>query len=455
VRAFHQELLPASVPDRFQEGISEDREYLPMSGTALTASIPSPNLAEEKMYDAIIVGARCAGSPTAMLLARKGYQVLLLDRATFPSDTLSTHYIHQPGVARLKRWGLLEQVIASGCPPIERISLDFGPFTLSGEAPPAEGDVTAAYCPRRTVLDKILVDAAAAAGAEVREGFSVQELLFENGTVVGIRGRDAAGATVTEHARVVIGADGLHSIVARAVQAPTYNDHPSLGCAYFSYFSGVPVTDVEWYPRPGFMAIAFPTNDGRTMVAAVRTNDQFHAYRSDIEGTFMRTLEEAAPSLAERVRAGKREERWQGTADLPNFFRKPYGPGWALVGDAGYHKDPVTGEGISDAFRDAELLAEALDAGFAGREPLEQALAAYEQQRNEASMPIFELTLQLASLQEPPAEMQHLFGALCGNQEDTNRFMGLVAGTTPFQDFFAPENVGRIMAAAAERAVPA
>src|SRR3954451_119478 len=124
-----------------------------------------------KAYDAIVVGARCAGSPTAMLLARKGYRVLVVDRATFPSDTISTHLVHPPGVAALRRWGLLEQLKATGCPPIDTYSFNFGPFTISGA--PGTADSPVAYGPRRTVLDKLLVDAASEAGAEVREGFTV------------------------------------------------------------------------------------------------------------------------------------------------------------------------------------------------------------------------------------------------------------------------------------------
>jgi 2-polyprenyl-6-methoxyphenol hydroxylase-like FAD-dependent oxidoreductase len=172
------------------------------------------------MYDAIIVGARVAGSPLAMLLARKGYRVLLLDKARFPSDTISTHHIHQPGVARLIRWGLLERVRASNCPPTTEITFDVGPFALRSAPPPAEGNFEA-YAPRRRVLDKILVDAAAEAGAEVREDFSVEEITTEGGAVTGVRGRAANGPPVSERARVVVGADGARSFVARSVQSPT------------------------------------------------------------------------------------------------------------------------------------------------------------------------------------------------------------------------------------------
>jgi flavin-dependent dehydrogenase len=161
-------------------------------------------------YDAIVVGARCAGSPTAMLLARMGYRVLLLDKASFPSDTMSTHVVHPPGVAALRRWGLLDRLEATGCPPVRTYSFDFGPLTISGSPRPIDG-IAHGYCPRRTVLDQLLVDAAVEAGAELRERFSVDEILAADGVVTGIRGHARGGTAVTERAQVVIGADGKHS----------------------------------------------------------------------------------------------------------------------------------------------------------------------------------------------------------------------------------------------------
>src|SRR5690348_4861746 len=203
------------------------------------------------MYDAIVVGARCAGAPTAMLLARAGHRVLLVDRATFPCDIMSTHYIHQPGVARLARWNLLDALLGTNCPPIERIRLDAGPLALEGVPVPA-GDTAIALCPRRMLLDKILFDAAARAGAEVRDGFMVDALSWEDGRVSGIRGRDLRGAKqLHERARIVIGADGPWSSVARAVDPPQYDTLPAMTCGYYSYFSGVRVSACEIHPRPG------------------------------------------------------------------------------------------------------------------------------------------------------------------------------------------------------------
>lgn len=407
------------------------------------------------MYDAIVIGARCAGSPTAMLLARRGYRVLLLDRAAFPSDTTSTHYIHTPGVALLKRWGLLERLKATNCPPIRRLIFDFGPFALQGFAPDRDG-ITEGYCPRRTVLDKLLLDAAAEAGVEVRERFAVERLTRDGERVSGIQGRSSGGTTVLETAGIVIGADGMRSLVAREAQAPEYNVIPPQTCFYLSYWSGVPAQDVEWYPREhaGHLVALFPTNDGMMCLAVVRRNDAFAEYRSNIEGCYLKGLE-LVPQLAERVRQGKREESYRGMGDLPNFFRKPYGPGWALVGDAGYHKDPITGQGITDAFHDAELVAGALDEGFSGGRELSHALADYEQQRNRRVMAMYAYTCQMAALQPPTREMQQLFAAMRGNQVEIEHFFGTFAGTVSIPEFFAPQNVARIIAAAGAQAASA
>jgi 2-polyprenyl-6-methoxyphenol hydroxylase-like FAD-dependent oxidoreductase len=394
-------------------------------------------------YDAIVIGARCAGSPTAMLLARAGHRVLVVDQAEFPSDTLSTHMIHIPGVAVLKRWGLLDQVIASGCPPVERYSFDFGPFTIAGRPKPEDGS-TQGYAPRRTILDAILVDAARAAGAEVREAFSVSSVVVEDGTVTGIRGRGPDGVEVVERARVVVGADGRNSHVARAVSPEEYNTRPKLQWSYYSYFSGLPVDGFEATIRPDRGWAAIPTNDDLTLLVVGWPFAEAPAYKSDVEANFLRTLE-LSPGFAARVAKATRVEPFSG-ASVPGFFRRPYGPGWALVGDAGYNKDPITAQGISDAFHDAELCAGALDASLSGRQPFDEAMAAYHQARDNRVLPLYEFTCQLATMEAPPPEMQHLLGAVHGNQEAMDDFVSITAGTVSPADFFDPTNVGRLLA---------
>jgi 2-polyprenyl-6-methoxyphenol hydroxylase-like FAD-dependent oxidoreductase len=400
------------------------------------------------MYDAIVVGARVAGSPTAMLLARKGYHVLLVDQARFPSDTISTHHIHRAGLATANRWGLLPRLIATGGPRIRRWTFDLGPFALSGNPLPA-GDIDFDLCPRRTVLDKTLLDAAAEAGAEVREGFAVSGVVHDGAQICGIEGQTADGRSVTERARIVIGADGRRSRIARLVGAPTYNARPALTFGYYSYWNGVDLKGVALYPREGCGLVAEETNDGLVYVAVGWKRDQFDVVRQDVEGTLMRTVQTAAPELAEKLRQAERVAPFKG-ADFPFFFRQPYGSGWALVGDAGYHRDAITGQGITDAFRDADLLSSALDAGWSGRELLSDALANYEQTRNAAVMPMYEFTYKLAKLEAPTEQEQHLFGALHTNQAEAERFLSTIAGSVPIPEFFAEANVERIIRNAME-----
>ena len=399
-----------------------------------------------RQYDAIVVGARCAGSPTAMLLARRGFRVLVVDRATFPSDTISTHLIHPSGVAALRRWGLLDRLLASGCPPIGTYSFDFGPITLSGS--PGTTDEPLAYGPRRTVLDKLLVDAAVQAGAEIREGFTVEGLEIEDGRVTGVHGHSQGGKSIVEHARTVIGADGRHSLVAEAIGAAKYHEKPPLQVSYYSYWRGLPMDGrFETYIRPAKAFGAWSTNDDLTLIIAGVPHAEFEAYRGDVEGTFLRILA-LAPSFAERLRAATRVERFVGTA-VPGYFRTPFGPGWVLVGDAGYNKDFITAQGIQDAFQDAELCAAALEATFTGQHPFEIAMREYQEARDRRALPMYELTSEFATLEPPTAEMQQLLGAIKGNQLAMDDFARVIAGTLPAPEFFRPDNVQRLLAAAA------
>jgi flavin-dependent dehydrogenase len=380
-----------------------------------------------------------------MLLARKGHKVLLVDKDHFPSDTLSTHMVHPPGIALLKQWGLLDRLIATGCPAIDRYSLDFGHFVISGHPSPADG-VAVGYGPRRTILDKLLVDAAAEAGAEIREGFTVEEILFEDGRVTGVRGHSEGGASISERARVVVGADGRHSLVAKAVRPEQYNEKPPLQAGYYTYWSNLPVKAFANYIRPRRGWGVIPTHEDLTLVVVGWPYAEFEANKKDPEGSYLKSLE-LAPEFAERVRHAKREAPYRGAA-TPNFFRRPYGPGWALVGDAGYIKDPLTAWGISDAFRDATLCTTALAESFSGTRPFDDAMADYQKERDEHSLPMFGLTCGFATMEPPPPEMQQLLGATAASQDAQDQFVSMMAGTLPVQAFFAPENAGRIMAAA-------
>jgi 2-polyprenyl-6-methoxyphenol hydroxylase-like FAD-dependent oxidoreductase len=373
------------------------------------------------MYDAIIVGARCAGAATAMLLARRGHKVLLVDRATFPSDLPHGHFIHRRGPARLKRWGLLGRVAATGAPPITSVTSDYGDFPLSDHGVLVDG-APLGLAPRRRVMDQILIEAAVESGVELRTGFAVQDYIGDGERITGIRGRAAAGRTlVTEQATVTIGADGRNSRLARTVAAPMYEELPPLTCWYFSYWSGMPDRGLEVYLRHRRLIIAFPTDQGLTGVFAAWPASMLPQVRADIPRHFMEAVH-AVPEFAERVRAGRQEDRFYGASDLPNFLRRPHGPGWALVGDAGCHKDPFLALGMCDAFRDAELLADALHEAFTGLLPLENALAGYHAVRDRSTVPDYQLNALLARTMVAPEQVLRHRAEVRGDPQATRRF---------------------------------
>ncbi len=269
-------------------------------------------------FDVIVVGARCAGAPAAMLLARKGRRVLLVDKATFPSDTISTHVVHPRASAALARWGLLDRLLETKCPAIDTYAFDFGPFTIEGE--PGTAALPAAYCPRRTVLDKLLIDAAVEAGVTVREGFTVDEVSIVGGRVVGIRGHESGRTPVTERARMVIGADGRQSLVAAAVRAERYHEKPPLLAGYYTYWSGLLMHGrFETYVRPSRGFAVAPTHDDLTMVVVGWPHAEFAANKRDVEQHYMRTLENV-PSFAERLR--KQAPKDTDLGEIPRIQRR-------------------------------------------------------------------------------------------------------------------------------------
>jgi flavin-dependent dehydrogenase len=376
-------------------------------------------------YDAIVVGARVAGAATAMLLARRGFDVLLVDRARFPSEIPHGHYIRQHGPPRLAAWGLLDRVLATGCPPITSITMDLGDFPLTGRGLVVDG-VPVGVAPRRAALDSMLIDAAVEAGAEFRDGFGVHDLTFDDDRVAGIRARRG----LIERARVVIGADGRNSRVAKLVGAPAYAQQPTLACWYFAYWSGVAWDGLEMYWRDHRMIFAHPTNDDLLAVFVGWPIAELPAVRSGTEAQMMAVVDRV-PDLSQRIRSGRREERIYGAAQLPNFLRKPYGPGWALVGDAGSHKDPARALGICDALRDAELLANALTASLSGTQAETAALSDYERRRNEVTMDDYEANLRAARFGPPAPEVLQARAAARGDPHAMAQFCLAWEGRIP------------------------
>ena len=403
------------------------------------------------MYDAIVVGARCGGAATAMLLARRGHKVLLADRAGFPSDIPQGHFVHRHGPRCLARWGLLDRVLASNCPAVDSIVSDYDDDVVLASRDLSVDGVPLACGPRRKVLDSILIEAAARAGVEVRQRFSVEGYLSEGNQITGIRGRDAAtGSTTTEHASFTVGADGRNSALARTVHAPMYDVVPTLMFYYFSYFSGIHGADIEIYRRPGCSLFMFPTNDNVHALFAGWPISQLGEVRVDVDRALLAAAAQL-PDLHARLCAARREERWYGAADLPNFYRKPHGCGWALVGDAGYHKDPYLALGVSDAFRDAELLAEALSDGWSGKTPMGVSLARYEERRNRASRDEYQFNLQLAGGKPLPEDFVRLRVAIKHDPEATRQYFMANQGMIPRESFFNEGNLQSLLGESARR----
>jgi flavin-dependent dehydrogenase len=377
--------------------------------------------ANRSRHDVVIVGGRVAGSATAMLLARLGYDVVVVDQASFPSDTLSTHAIARSGVVQLHRWGLLDEVLDSGAPAIRQVTFHALGESVSRPIKHKAG-VDLVVAPRRYVLDTIMASAAQRAGAEVRTGVTVTGVRRDRlGRVVGVDGHDRAGAPIDIGARYVVGADGLRSRVARSVGAAIKEFRLADGAAQYAYYEGIPWTGIEFFVAERSLAGVFPTHDGEACIWICNPAADARAVRRGTSSrleAFGELLERSAPQLAERLRHARRTSPVHGMLRQPNQVRQAFGPGWALVGDAGYHRDAVTGYGISDAFRDAELLAVAVDQALGGGAEETTALALYEQQRDRALREIFEITCRLAAYPPVPTfiELQKQLSAAIDKQ---------------------------------------
>jgi 2-polyprenyl-6-methoxyphenol hydroxylase-like FAD-dependent oxidoreductase len=347
---------------------------------------------DRSRYDAIVVGARCAGAATAMLMARCGLKVLIIDRSRYGEDTMSTHALMRGGVMQLHRWGLLPQIVASGTPAVRSTAFHYGEDVLEVEVRPHHG-VEALYAPRRTLLDSALVDAARRAGAEVRHGCTLTGLVrCPDGRVCGAVILDSDGKSRVVTTELVVGADGIGSAVARLTGARVLWEGRHASAVVYGHRSGIEATGYSWYYKEGVSAGVIPTNGGAHCVFAAFPPKRFRdEVRHDLAAGYDRALAEVSPPLAAAVASSRLEGRLWAFAGRRGFLREAWGPGWALVGDAGYFKDPLTAHGMTDALRDAELLA------IAAAQGSETAFAEYAALREELSRALFDATDAIAS----------------------------------------------------------
>jgi 2-polyprenyl-6-methoxyphenol hydroxylase-like FAD-dependent oxidoreductase len=395
-------------------------------------------------YDVIVVGARVAGAATGMLLARAGLRVLVVDQTHFPSDTLSTHQIQVPGVARLANFGLLEPLLDAGTPPTPHVRFQAGAAVIEAEFPTYR-DVSMMISPRRTILDALLVDAARAAGAEIRERCTVVELVRDGDRLTGVRLHDKRmGGSNTESAALVVGADGKHSTIARLVGSAARRSIPPLTFACYAYWDGLPVKGGEIYSAKGFAVGVWPTNDGLTLTYIAGPVSDYDEVRRDPTAHIIATLDKAG-SLGERVRGAVQVGHTRSTNDLPNVVRAAHGPGWALAGDAGLVMDPITGYGIGHALRDAELLSTAIVTGLDGRNDLDRALTGYQKQRDREAKPAFDWTVNLAHLRGTSEIEERLFAAIGADENEASNFFGVITGAIPMGALFSPMHLIRLI----------
>lgn len=346
-------------------------------------------------YDVVVVGARVAGASTAMLIARAGHRVLLVDRAPAGTDTVSTHAILRTGVLQLSRWGVLDRVIDAGTPPVGAAVLGFGSERTAFDIR-REFGVTHLYAPRRHLLDSVLVDAAVAAGVTYAPRTRLRELRRDHtGRVTGVTVA-TGGATVGITAGMVVGADGVRSSVATLAGAPTVSSHRAMNAVHYAYYDGIETPGFWFQFTPGLNAGLVPTNDGAVLVYTGRRR-RSSATTGARDAGFLRLLAGAGADLADRVDGGRRVSRFHGTPGVPGHVRRPHGPGWALVGDAGFTTDPISAHGISAALRDAELCAGAVDRALRRPDLELAAMTGYETRRNATAWPMYREAQALAA----------------------------------------------------------
>lgn len=393
------------------------------------------------MYDAIVVGARCAGAAAGMLLARNGYRVLLVDRSPFPSETMSTLYIQQRGVALLKEWGLLDAVIRSGAQKLDRVIYGVPGVTVRGPTPALDG-IDGTYAPRRIILDQIIVAAATAAGAEFRDRCRVTGLIHEGEKVSGVRLLMPDGTERAECAHLTIGADGMRSTVADLTGAQTLVEDPLMTCVYYGVWRNLPA-NFEFYERPGNWVAVIPTNDDLTVVSAYFPQRLFPEVRKDAPTYFAEAVRRTSPELHERLRGALQVERLRGTGQQRNFFRQPYGQGWMLIGDAGCHKDTITARGITDAFIQADIMSTTVGPDLRHPDRLAASLRRFAVQRDQALSEPYRSTLELARL-DISARRTAMLEIISQSPYLIDLYLSVVADIKSKEDLLVPELLERL-----------
>lgn len=373
----------------------------------------------QSRYDVVIAGARCAGASTAMLLARRGFRVLVVDPLRYGSDTLSTHALMRGAVLQLHRWGLLDAIRASGTPPIASTTFHYGDETIEVPIKMRDG-VDRLYAPRRTVLDPVLVDAAREAGAEVVHGRSVVDVLRDDqGRVRGAKISGADRQVTDVSADLVIGADGIRSRVARIVDADVDCAASHAACSIYGYWQNLPITGYHWFYEPGVSIGTIPTNDGATCVFALLPQALLAERRHEgVEALYHEALRAVSSELANGVASSLLSGKVRAFAGAPGFLRRAAGPGWALIGDAGYFRDPITAHGITDALREAEFLTRAVAEGG------DEDILEYQAGRDERVEGLLDVTDRIASFDWDleQAKEQHLeLSREMNDQVDTQR----------------------------------
>lgn len=342
-----------------------------------------------------------------MLLARAGMSVLVVDRGREGTDTLSTHALMRAAVLQLHRWGLLEPLQRRGTPTVRSTTFHYGDEPeIAVHLKPRDG-VDGLCAPRRIVLDQLLVESARASGAEIVFGSIVTAVVRDDaGRVTGVVVKDVEASTRTISAGLVIGADGMHSSVADLVGARAYRTAKHTTSVIFNYFP-IGLQGYHWYYRPGVSAGCIPTNDGLTCVFVSVPPRRFEQdLREDVAAGHARIVRECSAELASHVEAVAPAQKFRGFGGLLGYMRQSVGPGWALVGDAGYFKDPLTAHGMTDALVDAEHLARAVAARS------DDALAAYQRERDERSTTFFDATDRVASFEWDLDELKGLHKTL-------------------------------------------